>query len=211
MVVFGCWPLSASPPYVSGGAEYERRVAALLATGVIRDRKQIYWHARLSEGYPTLEVRAPDVQVDVYSAVTLAGVARALVTTALREARHGVRPLDPPGSILYASGWHAARHGLDGDLVDPRYGTPGTAAEVVGALMDHIRPALNELGDADRVGEGVARLLDRGTGATRQRRAMDQGGVDGLLDLIAPPSAADGDAAHRPDAVPAIPGEQRAG
>jgi carboxylate-amine ligase len=185
-VVFGRWPVSGSPPFISGGAEYERRVAALLATGVIRDRKQLYWHARLSEGYPTLEVRAPDVQLDVDSAVTLAGLARGLVATALREARHGARPLDPPSSIMYACGWHAARHGLDGDLVDPRYGTPGTAAEVVGALLDHVRPALNDIGDTERVTAGVERLIERGTGARRQREAMAQGGPAALLDLIAP-------------------------
>jgi glutamate---cysteine ligase / carboxylate-amine ligase len=203
-VVFGRWPVSGSPPYTSGGADYERRVGALLATGVIRDRKQIYWHARLSETYPTLEVRAPDVQLDVDSAVTLAAIARGLVTTALREARHGVRPLDPPGSILYAAGWHAARHGLDDDLVDPRHGTPAAAADVVGALLEHIRPALNDSGDADRAAEGVQRLLKRGTGATRQRRAMDEGGLDALLALIAPgpPSTGTGTgparrAAHR--------------
>ncbi|WP_225847172.1 glutamate--cysteine ligase [Streptomyces sp. HPF1205] len=185
-VVFGRWPVSGSPPFVSGGAEYERRVGAVLATGVIRDRKQIYWHARLSEGYPTLEVRAPDVQLDVDSAVTLAGISRGLVATALREARHGVRPLDPPGSILYASGWHAARHGLDNDLVDPRYGTPGSAAEVVGALLEHIGPALDDVGDTDRVTDGVRRLIENGTGAGRQRRAMSNGGLGELLDLIAP-------------------------
>ena len=126
---------------------------------------QVYWHARLSEQYPTLEVRAPDVQLDVDSAVTIAGIARGLVVTALREARHGVRPLDPAGSILNASGWHAARHGLGGDLVDPRHGTPAPAAEVVGALLDHIAPALKDLGDADRVAAGAQVLLEEGTGA----------------------------------------------
>ncbi|HEY5835833.1 carboxylate-amine ligase [Streptomyces sp.] len=185
-VVFGRWPVSGSPPYISGGAEYERRVGALLATGVIPDRKQVYWHARLSERYPTMEIRAPDVQLDVDSAVTLAGISRALVATALREARRGVRPLDPAGSILYAAGWHAARHGLGGTLVDPRHGTPGSATEVVHALLDHIRPALNEFGDTQRVSEGVERLLDKGTGATRQRRALIEGGLGGLLHLIAP-------------------------
>ncbi|HEY3477302.1 MAG TPA: YbdK family carboxylate-amine ligase, partial [Streptomyces sp.] len=104
-VVFGRWPVSGSPPFTADAADYERRVEALLATGVIPDRRQIYWHARLSERYPTLEVRAPDVQLDVDSAVTLAGLTRAMVATALREARRGVRPLDPPGSILYAAGW----------------------------------------------------------------------------------------------------------
>lgn len=56
---------------------------------MIRDRRQLYWHARLCDAYPTLEIRAPDVQLDVDTAVTLAGIARALVATALREGRRG--------------------------------------------------------------------------------------------------------------------------
>ncbi len=188
-VVFGRWPVSGPPPFMADVAGYEQRVGALLATGVIRDRRQIYWHARLSERYPTLEVRAPDVQLDVDSAVTLAGLTRAMVTTALREARHGVRPLDPPGSILNAAGWHAARHGLDGELVDPRHGTPAKAADVVGELVEHVMPALRELGDVDRVTRGLARLLDHGTGADRQRKAAAEGGLPALLDLIAPAAA----------------------
>lgn len=193
-VVFGRWPVSGPPPFIADAAHYEERVAALLATGVIRDRRQLYWHARLCDAYPTLEIRAPDVQLDVDTAVTLAGIARALVATALREGRRGARPLDPPASILQAAGWHAARHGLSADLVDPRRGTPAAAAEVVGALLDHITPALNDLGDLDRVTSGVKRLLDGGTGAERQRVALADGGTEGLLDLIAPaPRKADGD------------------
>jgi carboxylate-amine ligase len=192
-VVFGRWPVSGSPPFTANGADYEKRVGALLATGVIPDRHQVYWHARLSERYPTLEVRAPDVQLDVESAVTIAGIARGLVATALREARRGVRPLDPPGSILYAAGWHAARYGLTGQLVDPRHGTPAKAADVVGALLDRIGPALNALGDGERVAAGVRRLLHDGTGATRQRRAAAAAGRRGLLDLIAPSPGQPGD------------------
>ncbi|MBY8881988.1 carboxylate-amine ligase [Actinacidiphila acidipaludis] len=188
-VVFGRWPVSGPPPFIADGAVYEERVEALLATGVIPDRKQIYWHARLSETYPTLEVRAPDVQLDVESAVTLAGLVRALVVTALRGGRRGHRPLDPPASILDAAGWHAARHGLSADLVDPRHGTPASAADVVSALTDHVSGSLKELGDHDRVTAGLERLLDGGTGAERQRRALAQGGPEGLLDVIAPDPA----------------------
>lgn len=192
-VVFGRWPVSGSPPFFADATHYEERVAALLATGVVRDRHQLYWHARLSDDYPTLEVRAPDVQLDVGSAVTLAGIARGLVVTALREGRRGARPLDPPASILQASGWHAARHGLDGDLVDPRTQKPAPAADVVAGLLDHITPALKELGDADRVTAGAHRLLTEGTGAARQRSALARGGTEALLDLLAPePSGAGG-------------------
>ena len=185
-VVFGRWPVSGSPPFFADAAHYEERVATLLATGVVPDRRQMYWHARLSEDYPTVEVRAPDVQLDVDSAVTLAGIARALVATALRETRRGPRPLDPPASVLQAAGWHAARHGLGADLVDPRTGTPQPAADAAHGLLDHLTPALNELGDLDRVTAGVRRLLSAGTGAERQRAALIHGGAEELMDLIAP-------------------------
>jgi carboxylate-amine ligase len=189
-VVFGRWPVSGSPPFTRDGPHYEERVGALLATGVLRDRSQIYWHARLCERYPTLEVRATDVQLDITTSVTIAAITRGLVATALREARHGARPQDPPGSILHAAGWHAARHGLTGTLVDPRYGTPAPAREVVGALLDHIGPELDALGDLDRVTRGAQRLLADGTGAARQRAAVAAGGWEGLLDLMAPAPAA---------------------
>jgi carboxylate-amine ligase len=185
-VVFGRWPVSGPPPFCTDAHHYEQQITALLATGVVPDRHQLYWHARLSDDYPTLEVRAPDVQLDVTSAVTLAGIARALVTTALREDREGEPPLAPQSGVLRAAGWHAARHGLSADLVGPRTGTPSPAPEVVGVLLEHLTPALNDLGDLDRVSAGVQRLLDRGTGAVRQRAALADGGTERLLDLIAP-------------------------
>ncbi|MFG1811328.1 glutamate--cysteine ligase [Streptomyces sp. NPDC049040] len=188
-VVFGRWPVSGSPPYTADAATYEQRVGALVETGVIRGRREVYWHARLSERYPTLEVRATDVQLDVGSAVTLAGLARALVATGLREAARGVPALDPPGSVLHAAGWHAARHGVAADLVDPLHGRPAKAADVVGALLEYAAGALESHGDTRLVSEGLARLLDGGTGAARQRRAVADGGVGALLDLIAPPPA----------------------
>lgn len=185
-VVFGRWPISGSPPFFTGAAHYEELVASLLATGVVSERRQLYWHARLSEDYPTLEVRAPDVQLDVESAVTLAGLTRALVVTALREEGRDLLALNPSPEILQAAGWHAARRGLSADLVDPRTATSAPAATVVAALLDHLTPALGELGDVDRVTSGVQRLLDQGTGAARQRAALAKGGTEALLDLIAP-------------------------
>jgi carboxylate-amine ligase len=190
-VVFDRWPASGCPPRTADAEEYEQAVRALLATGVVPDRKQLYWHARLSESYPTLEIRATDVQLDVDSAVTLAGIARGLVATALDEAARGVPALDPPDGVLTAANWHAARHGLSDTLVDPRAGTPAPAKDVVAALLDHIAPALRVHGDLDQVTEGAGRFLAAGTGATRQRTALTTDGVDGLLDLIAPPAPAE--------------------
>jgi carboxylate-amine ligase len=183
-VVFGRWPASGAPPFTADGDAYEQRARELLATGVIPDRRQLYWHARLSDTYPTLEVRAPDVQIDAGTAVTLAGLVRGLVATALDEVAEGRPAPDPPAGVLTAAGWHAARHGLADTLVDPRAGKAVGAAQAAQALLDHVTPALRRLGDEHRVGEGLRRLLDGGTGADRQRAAARSGGDAALVDLL---------------------------
>ena len=183
-VVFSRWPVSGPPPEFDGPEDYENRTAELLRTGVIRDRGQIYWQARPSERYPTLEVRALDVQLLPEDAVILAGVVRALVTTVLDEVRIGVPPRSVPAELLTAASWQAARHGLNGDLVDPAGGGLRPAAEVVASLMGHIEPALKQTDDLKRVTDGVDRLLRDGTGEQRQRRAVAAGGTDALLDLL---------------------------
>ncbi|WP_438302886.1 carboxylate-amine ligase [Streptomyces sp. HUAS TT11] len=183
-VVFGRWPASGVPPFAADATQYEQRVGELLATGVIPDRRQLYWQARLSDCYPTLEVRAPDVQIDVDSAVTLAGLVRGLVATGLDETRSGLVAPNPPAGILTAAGWHAARHGLSDVLVDPRSGKPAPAGQVAETLYDHVAPALRRFGDHDRVAEGLHRMLDAGTGADRQRAAARRGGLHALLDLV---------------------------
>ncbi|MDI5963326.1 glutamate--cysteine ligase [Streptomyces sp. SL13] len=183
-VVFGRWPVSGPPPVFAGARDYAERTGRLLATGVIRDLGQIYWQARLSQRYPTLEVRALDVQLCPREAVTFAGLVRALVVAALTDARAGVPGADVPGELLTAANWRAARHGLGGTLVSPLDGTLRPAAEVVIALVDHVTPALKTTGDLDRVTEGVDRLLREGTGAHQQRAAFAAGGRAGLLDLL---------------------------
>ena len=183
-VVFDRWPVSGPPPAFTDAADYERRTGVLVDAGVIRDRGQLYWQARLSERYPTIEVRALDVQLEIQDAVTLAGIVRALVATALHEHRRAAALPDAPSELMAAATWQAARHGLDDTLLDPRTSLPGTAAGVVGTLVKHITGALQEAGDLERVTSGVDRLLRQGNAAQRQHRAFTAGGLEAALELV---------------------------
>ncbi|WP_406300938.1 glutamate--cysteine ligase (plasmid) [Embleya sp. NBC_00888] len=184
-VVFGRWSVSGIPPLFADAGDYDRRVDDLRDVGALRDRGRIYWQARLSERYPTVEVRAMDVQLRVDEAVLLAGVVRALITTALTEDTAGAPLARPAPELLAAAQWHAARYGLGDALIDPRIPQRVPAADLVGRLMDHVRPALEDAGDAERVTALVHRLLAEGTGAQRQRAAMRRGGPEALMDLLA--------------------------
>ncbi|GAA2408298.1 glutamate--cysteine ligase [Streptomyces glaucosporus] len=174
-LVFGRWPVSGPPPLFADAADYGRRARGLLATGVIRDLGQLYWQARLSERYPTVEVRAMDVQLRADDAVMLTGIVRALAVTALREAKAGLPVPAPPPEILAAAGWHAARNGLADTLLDPRDHRPRGAGDVVGDLAEHLMPVLEETGDAREVLSLLRRLLREGTAADRQRRLLPLG------------------------------------
>lgn len=183
-LVFGRWPVSGPPPVFTGARDYGERIRRLLATGVIRDLGQVYWQARLSERYPTLEVRALDVQLHTEEAVTFAGLVRALVVAGLTDARAGIPRAEVSSELLAAANWRAARHGLTDTLVSPLDGMPRPAAQVVTALVDRVTPALKTTGDLERVTDGVDRLLRQGNGADRQRAAYRTGGRDALLTLL---------------------------
>jgi carboxylate-amine ligase len=57
-------------------------------------------------------------------------------------------------------------------------GRPAPAADVLAALLDHVRAALADAGDEQRVAQGLQDLLRRGTGSDLQRRVHRESGGD---------------------------------
>ena len=70
-------------------AEYDALVRDLVSSGTVSDPGMVYFDVRPSARYPTLEVRVCDAVPLLDDAVTLAGLARALVLTgcAVRSSR----------------------------------------------------------------------------------------------------------------------------
>ncbi|WP_232248508.1 carboxylate-amine ligase [Streptacidiphilus rugosus] len=178
------WPVSGVPPLFHDVEEYRRRTDELVSRGMVADTRQLYWLARPSAHYPTLEVRACDVQIAPEDAVMLAGLVRALVMTVLAEADAGVPVPEPAPELLPAAVWHAARHGLTGDLHDPRDLRPRPAATVVRAVLDHLEPALRRSGDHEQVRSAVERVLREGNGAVRLRGTLEAAGWPAVLSFL---------------------------
>lgn len=177
------WP-SAGPNDVFGTAQaYGDRVGAMIATGVIMDAGMNYADARASHRYPTVEIRAADVCLDVRDTVLLAAICRGLVETAARHWADGVPPLATPTALLRLASWQAARDGIAGALLDPFTTQPRPAREVVTQLLDHIAPALHHSGDHDLVRDRTETLLSRGNGAITQHAVLGRTGS--LGDVVA--------------------------
>ncbi|MER5432566.1 glutamate--cysteine ligase [Streptomyces sp. NPDC002588] len=170
------WP-SAGPTELFGSAEdYHRRVADMVATGTILDEKMVYYDARLSARWPTVEVRVADVCLHADTAVLLATLVRGLVETAARAWEAGVEPVEHSVSLLRLAVWRAARSGLTGDLVHPATMRNSPAENVVGALLEHVGPALADSGDLERARAACAGLLRHGNGSQVQREVYERTG-----------------------------------
>ncbi|MBF8188912.1 glutamate--cysteine ligase [Nonomuraea sp. K274] len=170
VISWGRWPVSGAPPYFATFGDYELALRALSESGALLDPKTVYWDARPSPSLPTVEIRVADVPLDVSDSLTLIGLIRALVVTALAAFGRGDRGLPVPSEVVRAAYWRAARDGLLGDSLDMRHGTLVPAPVMAGRLLEHVRPALAEAGDLTFVQEGLDRLLREGSGAIRQRR-----------------------------------------
>ena len=183
-MVWSPWPTAGPPLPFGSAAEYDALVDGLVASGTVSDSAMIYFDVRPSARYPTLEVRVCDAVPLLDDALTLAGLSRALVLTALRSAAGAGPSFTPPRpELVRAARWRAARSGLADVLVDPRGAAALPAREVVHALLDHVRPALDELGDHATVSAGVEAILRRGTSADRQRAVGDPAAaLDHLID-----------------------------
>ncbi len=161
---------SAGPNELFHSVEnYERAIDALVATDALLDRGMVYFDARLSATFPTVEIRVADVCLHGADAVLLAGLVRGLVLTAAREWRDGVQADPVRLELLRVAHWTAARWGLDSNLLHPRTWRPAPARAVVELLLDHITSALTETGDLPLVRAQLDTVLARGTGAEWQR------------------------------------------
>lgn len=188
-VLWARWPSAGPPPQFDSVDEYDGVVRMLLDTGAMLDDGMVYWDVRPSANFPTIEVRVADVPATVGDTVLLALLIRGAVMTALDEERRGdpVAPLTP--LALRAAYWKSARYGLEGEAVDLMEShRPVAARALVDRLVEHVRPALEDVGDYDTVVDELARVTAQGNGATRQRRAWQQ--REDVADVIAEAGAA---------------------
>jgi glutamate---cysteine ligase / carboxylate-amine ligase len=176
------WP-SAGPTDTFGTADaYHELVRSMVESGVLLDDGMIYFDARLSRRYPTVEIRAADVCIDLEDTLLVAALCRALVETAAVEAARGDPVPQMPTSLLRLAVWRAGHDGVGGVLLDPLSGRPRPWIEVMRDLVSHVHDSLEGFGDIERVEVGIDRLTRDGSGATSQRRTFAKTGQ--LVDVV---------------------------
>jgi carboxylate-amine ligase len=172
-VLWARWPSAGPPPHFDSVEDYDATVRMMQDSGAMLDDGMVYWDVRPSANFPTVEVRAADVPATATQSVLLGALVRAAVMTALDERERNQPTVPLTAHALRAAYWKSARDGLEGEGID-LVGThaPIPAVDLLHALIDHVTPALDAVGDADFVHRELGRVVESGNGATRQRRAF---------------------------------------
>ena len=204
-IIWQRWPSAGSTGPLSSAKEYDELLEDLIASGVIADAKMAYFDVRPSAHVPTLELRVCDACPLVDDAVLIAGLFRASVRAAELDIEAG-RPFAPRRPPVHrAAIWQAARGGLSGRLLDDsEHPRPVPAVRAVRALVQRLRPELEELGDYQDVVELAEAVLARGNSADRQRAAFAERGVlDDVVRLVV--GETEGAQDGLPPSEPALP------
>ncbi|TLK52859.1 YbdK family carboxylate-amine ligase [Glutamicibacter sp. V16R2B1] len=174
------WSVQGIPPAFKDSRDYDRRLGRVLASDVVLDSGHVGWAMRLSENQPTVEIRVADSQMRAADSVLLALLVRGLVDQAVKYPSRN-REFDP--EFLDIAFWQAAKHGLDGPLLNPWTSSTTSTEAFLQTLLTHIEPALRDSGDYEYVRQELEETVRRGNGARRQRQAFAQGSLSELLQL----------------------------
>ena len=135
------------------------------SAGVIEDYTYLWHDVRPHPMFGTVEIRVMDSQTRIEHSLGLAALVQAMVKE-LAEHFDAGKPLSPyPFEMLDENKWLAARHGLDGELVD----LPGSdRVRDAGAGAAAHRPPARAL--RQDLGSAAELEADRGPARARQRR-----------------------------------------
>jgi carboxylate-amine ligase len=165
--IFRAFPRVGVPPTYKDWADYERRIEFMVQSEVIPDYTYLWYDVRPHPRLGTVEVRVMDAQTRLEHTVSLAALVQALVRELAEHFSAGKRLSRYPHEMLDENKWLAARHGLDGELVDLPSQERVAAKQLAKRLVDRMREHAQDLG-AERQLDGIEDLLHNGNGANRQ-------------------------------------------
>jgi carboxylate-amine ligase len=165
--VFRAFPRVGIPPTYKDWADYEQRIEFMVHARVIEDYTYLWHDVRPHPNFGTVEVRVMDSQTRVEHTLGLAALVQGLVKELSEHFDAGQQLSRYPFEMLDENKWLAARHGLDGELVDLPQWDRVPARELARRLLDRMKEHCQDLGSAGEL-EAVNDLLERGNGAARQ-------------------------------------------
>jgi carboxylate-amine ligase len=165
--IFRAFPRVGIPPTYKDWKDYERRIEFMIKAKVIEDYTYLWHDVRPHPNFGTVEVRVMDSQTHIEHTLGLAALVQGLVRELSEHFEAGKQLSKYPFEMLDENKWLAARHGLEGEVVDlPNYERVPMRA-LARRLVDRMRDHCQDLGSADDL-DAIEDLIERGNGAARQ-------------------------------------------
>jgi carboxylate-amine ligase len=165
--IFRAFPRVGIPPRYDNWADYEKRIEFLQSSKTIQDYTYLWYDVRPHPHFGTVEVRVMDGQTRVDHTLGLAALVQALAKELGEHYEAGKKLAKYPYEMLDENKFIAARHGLDGELVDLPKATRVPTKQLARRVLDRVRGHAEDLGSADHFA-CVEDLLDNGNGGARQ-------------------------------------------
>ena len=165
--IFRAFPRVGIPPRYEDFQDWSRRIDFMKTTKVVPDYTYLWYDVRPHPNFGTIEVRAMDSQTRVEHTLAIAALIQAMVKELAEHYDAGQSLSRYPYEMLDENKWLAARHGLEGELVDLPATDRVKAKELTRRLMERLRPHAEDLGSATEF-DGLEDILENGTGSARQ-------------------------------------------
>ncbi|MFB6081953.1 MAG: glutamate--cysteine ligase [Halanaeroarchaeum sp.] len=166
--IFEGLPNTGMPTAFADYDAFERFERRMLDHDAIKDRGELWFDVRPHSGHGTVEVRIPDAQDRVEHVDALVEYVHALVVDLAERFEDGESGTDVRRELLDENKWRAVRHGHDATFIEPD-------GESVVSLADAVTREMDRLGV-----DGLGDVLDAESGASRQRRILEERGPGGL-------------------------------
>jgi carboxylate-amine ligase len=168
MPIFRQFPRVGMPPHYEDWDDFEKRIGFMVDAKTIEDYTYLWYDVRPHPNFGTVEIRAMDGQTRVEHTLALTALIQAMVKELAEHYEAGKKLASYPYEMLDENRWIAARHGLEGEMVDlPGFERVPTKA-LARRLYDRLAEHADDLGSAGDL-EGIDDLIERGNGAHRQQ------------------------------------------
>jgi carboxylate-amine ligase len=151
----------------------------MVEAGAMDDYTYCWWDVRPHPKIGTIELRIPDTQTSLASAVALTALTQCLVARSLEE----TGPQGPYDRELgIENKMRAARHGMDAAFYDGAEKVTVPARDLARTLVEQCRSTSQDLGCENEL-LGILDIVDGGTGSQHQRQVYEESGD--FLDVVA--------------------------
>jgi carboxylate-amine ligase len=165
--VWSRFPRTGIPIEFPSWGEWENYIELLVKTNSIDNGKKIWWDLRAHYLYPTIEFRICDAATRVDETICIVALIQALVAKLLRLRRQNLGFRKYPPALIAENKWRAARHGVDGNLIDWGKHSEVPMRELAEEWLEFVDDVVDELGSREEV-EYIRTIVTDGTSADRQ-------------------------------------------